>query len=621
MQLRGTCHCIRGNVGDIKMTQTGRDVEKRKNSYAYKAFISYSHSDEKKARALHHQLEHFRIPKALGINRKTLRPIFRDRDDLSATAGLNETLREALRLSENLIVLCSPHAAASRWVNDEVIYFKQLGRADKIYTVILDGEPFASRRSHLNLSECLPKAIQYKLADNGELSTERAEPLAADFRDQGDGKKLGLLKLVSGLLGVKLDELVRRDLTNSRRRFAAVLVSSTVIISLMGSLSWVAMVSQKEAYARKADAENFVEFMLSDLRTELETFGRFDLMENAGDKVAGYYEQFDLNELDADDDSNGRRARALHFIGELKYKLGETDEADVYFKKAYAITKEAAKLAPSNSDRIREHAISAYLRSKTLRSHEKRADEMIFLEEYAGLANRLTELDPQSKDASVYLGTAKTNLGRLKLRTGQTEEAKADLETADALFRDLTRVSPSAKNTLSHAENLAWLAEAYRVLKKKNQVFLIRQRQVDILHSDYKRSPSDFRLLEGLVYAEIGLGNAARDIGNYEKAMASHNFVLVEAKKLLVMEPGREKMMRAKVAALLGLLYTSYELKNFESCRAYRSKITNIQNGPIVTSLKDSLYWTKHLPETLSKFDNKFDKVVMAPDMPARLRP
>lgn len=60
-------------------------------TYQYRAFISYSHADTSWAKWLHRALEGFRIDKdlvgretAAGTVPKTLRPVFRDRDDFTA---------------------------------------------------------------------------------------------------------------------------------------------------------------------------------------------------------------------------------------------------------------------------------------------------------------------------------------------------------------------------------------------------------------------------------------------------------------------------------------------------------------------------------------------------------
>ena len=62
----------------------------------------------------------------------TLRPIFLDRAELPTSSDLAASVREALASSRYLIVICSPAAAKSRWVNEEIRYFKSLGGADRV---------------------------------------------------------------------------------------------------------------------------------------------------------------------------------------------------------------------------------------------------------------------------------------------------------------------------------------------------------------------------------------------------------------------------------------------------------------------------------------------------------
>jgi hypothetical protein len=168
---------------------------------------------------------------AFGPIPKTLRPIFRDRDDFSAGASLTEQTRDALAGSQFLVVICSPNAARSEYVNQEVLSFKRMGGVERILAVIIDGEPGDPNR------ECFPPALRYRLGEDGQLSATLAEPVAADCRPQGDGKEVALRKLVAGLLGVGLDEIKRRAERARKRRnrirltmaaFAAVLVLGAV---------------------------------------------------------------------------------------------------------------------------------------------------------------------------------------------------------------------------------------------------------------------------------------------------------------------------------------------------------------------------------------------------------
>ena len=96
-------------------------------AHRYKAFISYSHEDEEIARWLHRALETYRVPRRLrqahGIRSERLAPIFRDREEFASSSDLSASIREALAASAALIVICSPAAARSRWVNAEVETF------------------------------------------------------------------------------------------------------------------------------------------------------------------------------------------------------------------------------------------------------------------------------------------------------------------------------------------------------------------------------------------------------------------------------------------------------------------------------------------------------------------
>jgi hypothetical protein len=75
---------------------------------------------------------------------KRLAPIFRDREELASATDLGTVISEALQQSACQIVICSPQAAKSKWVNEEIIAFKRLGREDRIFCLIVGGEPNAT---------------------------------------------------------------------------------------------------------------------------------------------------------------------------------------------------------------------------------------------------------------------------------------------------------------------------------------------------------------------------------------------------------------------------------------------------------------------------------------------
>src|SRR5689334_6365005 len=84
---------------------------------AYKAFISYSHAaDGKLAPALQSGLQ--KIAKPFYYLRAMR--IFRDETSLHLTPKLWPTIQQALTESEHFILMASPAAVSSKWVQDEI---------------------------------------------------------------------------------------------------------------------------------------------------------------------------------------------------------------------------------------------------------------------------------------------------------------------------------------------------------------------------------------------------------------------------------------------------------------------------------------------------------------------
>lgn len=196
---------------------------------AYFAFISYSRQDEEWANWLTHELEHYHLPLTINGHQKmpkTLRPIFRDIEELSA-GNLPQQIHEALESSKHLIVVCSPNSAKSQWVNKEIEEFIKMGRTDLIFPFIIDGNALSGNEE----TECFPPALralpkeEERLGANvHEKSNEGKEfrpckdcPIKKDknvVKKQGDindkGRDAAVVKIVAGMLGLRFDILWQR---------------------------------------------------------------------------------------------------------------------------------------------------------------------------------------------------------------------------------------------------------------------------------------------------------------------------------------------------------------------------------------------------------------------------
>lgn len=180
--------------------------------YRYAAFISYSSKDAKFARRLHRALEHYGIPSSLGKfdligggKRNRIYPVFRDREELAA-GRLGDAIEANLRASAALIVVCSPNASASPWVQKEIEYFVGLGRGEKIFAIVADNAPLTDAAGVDATLACFPPAFR-----GDALSGDKLEPLAADARRSKDGFRNAWLKIVAGMIGVSPGQIIDRD--------------------------------------------------------------------------------------------------------------------------------------------------------------------------------------------------------------------------------------------------------------------------------------------------------------------------------------------------------------------------------------------------------------------------
>jgi tetratricopeptide (TPR) repeat protein len=197
--------------------------------FKYRAFLSYSHRDMAWAKWLHARLEGFPIDKdligretPLGPMPKTLRPIFRDSEDFSGGNTLTEATITALDASAALTVLCSTVSAGRPAVNEEVRLFRSRHPDRPVIPVIIDG----------TWPENFPPALRYELAADGSVTDRPITILGPDLRESGDGKNLGLAKIVAGLTGLAPDDIFRRAERERRKQGRLRAAVAAVIIAL-----------------------------------------------------------------------------------------------------------------------------------------------------------------------------------------------------------------------------------------------------------------------------------------------------------------------------------------------------------------------------------------------------
>lgn len=432
----------------------------------YFAFLSYSHRDTAYADWLHSELERFRVPSslagrltAIGVIPKRLTPIFRDRHELAAAHDLGSEIREALAASHCLIVLCSPAAATSKWTNAEIEEFKRVHPEGCIIAAIVGGEPFASEIEGREAEECFPPALRQKYDRRGRATGKRAEPLASDLREQGDGRRLGLLKIIAGMLGVGLDDLVQRDHLRRQRRLVGIAGGSLAGMIIATVLALTAVQARDEARDQRREAESLVEFMVGDLKDKLEPLGRLDILDSVGAKALAYYEQQDPTELS--DDALTQRSKALTLLGQVAADRGDLAAALGYYRAAFEGTQEALRRSPEDSRKIFDHAQNVFYVGDIAFKRGQLEQAEAAMRRYKAMAQQLIRADPTNPDWQMENIYADNNLGVMLLSEGRYAEAAATFQNALVEREKLAKDDPSnPQYKKALIEGLSWLVTA-----------------------------------------------------------------------------------------------------------------------------------------------------------------
>ncbi|MDT5031268.1 MAG: hypothetical protein QOC94_1439 [Actinoplanes sp.] len=204
----------------------------------FNGFISYSHAaDGRLAPAIQHGLHRLAKP----WHRRRALWIFRDQTGLSVTPALWSSIQEALDGSDYFVLLASPEAARSPWVNREIEHWMATKSADRILPVVTDGEWAWDRTSQdfMAASTAVPAALRGVFAE---------EPLFLDLRWARGDEQLSLhhtrfrdaiAQLAAPMHGVSKDDLEGEDVRQHRRvrRLQWGAVATLLILTMLASVT------------------------------------------------------------------------------------------------------------------------------------------------------------------------------------------------------------------------------------------------------------------------------------------------------------------------------------------------------------------------------------------------
>ncbi len=203
-------------------------------TYAYDAFVSYSHAaDNELAPVLQSHLQSFAKP---WYKLRSLR-VFRDATTLTLTPHLWPTIREAMDSSRYFVLLASPKAAQSRWVQQEVSHWLTTRGADTLLILLTEGAIDWNDQTNdfdwsvtTSLPPCLKGAFvsEPKWEDVSSLTTPE------DLTMQNPVLRKTVASLYSAITGKPLDAVIGEDVRQYRRTRA--IAGGTLAAFLIGAV-------------------------------------------------------------------------------------------------------------------------------------------------------------------------------------------------------------------------------------------------------------------------------------------------------------------------------------------------------------------------------------------------
>ncbi len=273
-----------------------------------------------------------------------------------------------------------------------------------------------------------------------------------------------------------------------RRRRAVTLVAavSSVFLVVVSFLAIQAVRARADAERGRAQAEQLIDFMLTDLHEGLEKIGRLDLLDSVARGSREYLDS--LGERDETPQAIYQRGLTLLNIGDVLLHQGDAETALATYRSALALfsdpTREESEGLSWQAGRFESH-----LRvGGVLAQQEKPAEALETFRQALAEAEGLAEGEPESVDRGFAVARARYALAELERNRGNAEAAIEESRAILALGRRLSAAAGESNWRLSRL-----LLDTYLLLAK------VLRTPVDDLEASLATDQEAARLAEALV--------------------------------------------------------------------------------------------------------------------------
>jgi tetratricopeptide (TPR) repeat protein len=424
-------------------------------------------------------------------------------------------------------------------VNREIEAFRALSpqHQDRILAVLLDGEPSSVDPE----TRCFPPAL-LAVGPSDRVMGPRY-PLAADLRPGRDRIDDAELRLIATLLGSEFQELKRREQEHRIARLRTSLaIMATVLIAFAALTGYAllerrqARVAEDRAKVSRTEAEKLVDFMLTDLRRNLELIGKLDLLEPANEMVRSYYES--MAPMEDDVEVLRRRGEAFHqYAIDLRNHKKGVKTLQVLLTAA-ALRERVAQLRPGDSASWNDLAETRRFVAIQRRDDGEYDQSMEDLELAVAALRRAVALKPADLLLAARVPSMEVERAAALMRIGKTKEAATIFAGA---LRDLEVISskdPGNDETRNRVAGTTWhLGNAYRRLGEYEKAEASYRKGIDIGMALRASGKVNIFSLRWLKTNQGGLGQLLQESGHYDQAVPALRSSLKTARDVLALDP------------------------------------------------------------------------------------
>jgi tetratricopeptide (TPR) repeat protein len=424
------------------------------HSAIYDAFISYSHLRDKPiATALQRAVQTLGKP---WYRRRALR-IFCDDTSLSATPSLWPSIERALEQSRYFILLASPEAATSKWVNKEVAFWIEHNSVEKLLIGVTEGELHWSddaRDFIWDGTTALPPVLRGQLSDEPRWIDLRPFRNGASLRDH-KFEEIGV-DFAAAIRGIPKEDLLSEEVRQQRRALMLTATAACSLLILVGAVAWKwneATEAERRAVKQRDRAEktlaattNMANDLVMDVavkirnRLGIPVYLARDILTRSHDLLGKLLEAGEISP-----DLRHGIAVTLRELATTSLMQGDISTALEVAEQSRDVMLGLLAENSENPKWLRELSLSYNRIGETLSRSARRGDALKAFQLAFELRQKLAELEQENPEAQRDLAVSYERVGDELFAAGKTDEATESYESAMEIRQELTASSPEKK--------------------------------------------------------------------------------------------------------------------------------------------------------------------------------